>query len=143
MTTREIEEFAEWLFEQRKIDDEEILSRISAMADSKDTEEKEIVNHTIYTLQNVSFSFEIYQDKSTGHVRFIQYLKDGKELNAIEYFDNGQATCIFPRDENGNRHGKYNCYHENGSIRIIGRYDHGSLVKDEVLNVEPNTKWEE
>lgn len=126
-----IDQFQNWLFKQKRIESEIIFEAIESYSTDKKTEPASIVLKTTYKCGDGSTVFIVLHDNE-NEIRYIEYLINDIERNSIEYFSNGVATCIFPRDSVGKKHGKYFCFHDDGSIRIEGEYEHGKDLKNRI-----------
>ncbi len=84
---------------------------------------------TLFINNKARTKFRVYENPK-GTITAICYYREGKEINVAEYYKNGQAMCLFSVTENGIRDGNYNCYYEDGSLRITGYYKLGKGIKD-------------
>jgi hypothetical protein len=137
----DIDQFQDWLFKQKRIESEIIFEAIENYSTDKKTEPASIVLKTTYKCGDGSKVFMVMHDEE-NEIRYIEYLIDDIKRNSIEYFRNGVATGIFLRDSVGNRHGKYYCFHDDGSIRTEGEYEHGKDLKNQI-NYEEGEYWKE
>jgi len=123
----DIDQFQDWLFKQKRIESEIVFEAMEQFAIDMSTESEK----TTYVNEDTSKRFIVFHNNGT-EIRYIEYQVNNVKRNSIEYFRNGVATCVFPRNNSGKKHGKYYCYHEDGSIRIIGEYMNGLDLKNEV-----------
>ena len=129
----QIVELSRNIFSQKKIDSKEILALIEQNSTQiyQDTVKNKSKSVTIYSNPAAKTYFKIYE-KSKGIIFAIAFFKNGKEINTTEYYENGQIQCLFALNMQGVRDGKYNCFHENGNIRITGMYSNGEQTGTEI-----------
>lgn len=136
------EEFQEWLFQQKQIDSKAVYETIESYASNKNRQysEQNDMFRSAFEIRDSSEFMIVLQNSDAG-IRSIIYKLNGTELNRVEYYENGLAICLFPRDSIGQRDGKLCCYHDDGSIRFTGEFDHGKRVGVET-NYAKRERWE-
>lgn len=131
--------FSSWLFNQNKIQSQDVLDSIIRLSEKSilDTTGHSKERKAILYINDVAgTTFKVFKPKN-GDIRYIGYYENGVEKNGVEYLDHGQAACLFKLTNNGIRDGIYRCYHEDGSIRIIGWYRNGKDIHDSIRRFNP------
>lgn len=120
----ELDEFSKHIFDQKIIDSKEILRLIESktVTKFKDTADyNRTPKATIFAINSFKTYFQVFV-KPKNVISALAYYKNGKQIYAAEYYDNGTVMCKFNRSKEGIRNGKYECYYENGKIRSTGEY---------------------
>ena len=129
---QEVAHFSSWLFDQKKIQSQDVMDSIIRLSEKSMLDTAEYSREpkaTLYINDVAGASFMIFTSEN-GDIQYIGYYENGQEKNAVEYLSNGQAACLFTVTDKGIREGRYRCYHEDGSIRIIGWHRNGKDIRD-------------
>lgn len=132
------DKFSNYLFQQNKINSKSVLDSIKTMTDfsMKDTAEyKRTPNATLFVNKAAQTRFQVFENPK-GSITAIAYFRYNKMINVAEYYENGQAMCLFSVTEDGQREGPYECFFEDGSYRIKGFYKNGKEVSDSTNRYE-------
>lgn len=140
-TNDEADAFQAELFGKKQIEPATVVAKIESLAYDEVLEELSGFRAVSYYCGDGSREFKVYHNRQ-GALAYIGYSVEGTEMNSAEYFANGIAACIHPRDSIGRFHGRYVCYHDDGSVRQTGEYNHGKDLKTTV-NFEPGVLWED
>jgi antitoxin component YwqK of YwqJK toxin-antitoxin module len=135
-----IDNFSNYLFQLKKIDSKSVLDSIKILTDfsMKDTAEyKRNPKATLFINEAAQTRFQVFENPKES-ITAIAYFRQNKMINVAEYYDNGQAMCVFSVNEAGQREGPYECFFEDGSFRIKGFYKNGKEVSDSIERFENN-----
>ena len=126
----EIDAFSDSLFQLTKIDLIRTLDSMRKMSDTIHRASHQ-PNHTIliYSNRQADIHFEVILNQK-NLPRAISYFRSGEEVNASEYYQNGQVICQHPSIVNAKRNGRYTCFDESGKIDKFGYYRNNVDVGD-------------
>lgn len=120
---------SEQLFHKKNIDFSTTLDLIKKNTTLKTTDS---INFTdIYSNKSANIFYKVYEEPK-GIIKFMSFHINNKKNYEAEYYDNGLIMCKINTSREGIRNGVFECYHENGMLRIFGEYLNNEKIGKEI-----------